>query len=98
MGMANLNQMTIISTTVGKNPFRRKGVALVNKSVWNAVLGGNLKNDRMILAHFQGKWYSVTVLRIYAPMTEAKEAVVNQLYKDIQDRLQLTSKEMSFSS
>ena len=91
--------MTIISTTVGKNPLGKSGVALiVNKSVWNAVLGGNLKNDRMILAHFQGKWYSVTVLQIYAPMTEAKEAVVNQLYKDIQDRLQLTSKEMSFSS
>ena len=52
----------------------------------------------MILAHFQGKRFNVTVLQIYAPMTEAKEAVVNQLYKDIQARLEITPKKMSFSS
>ena len=60
--------MTIISTTVGKNPLGRNGVALiVNKRVRNAVLGGNLKNDRMVSVHFQGKRLNITVIQAYAP-------------------------------
>ena len=53
--------MTIISTTVGEESLRRNGVALiVNKRVQNAVLGCNLKNDRMISVHFQGKPLEMT--------------------------------------
>ena len=56
---------------------RRNGVALIdNKRVWNAVLGCNLKNDRMISVHFQGKRFNITVIQIYALMTNAKEAEV----------------------
>ena len=58
-----LTQVTIISTTVGKNPLRRNGVAIiVNKRVENAGLGCNLKNDRMISVHFQGKSFKIMVI------------------------------------
>ena len=70
---------------------RRNGVAIiVNKRVWNAVLGCNLKNDRMIC--FQGKPFNITVIQIYAPTTNAKEAEVEQFYEDIQDLLELIPK------
>ena len=66
--------MTIISTIVGKNPFRRNGVAItVNKRVQNAVLGFNLKNNRMITVHFQGKPFNITVIQVYAPTSNVKE-------------------------
>ena len=84
--------MTIISTTVGK------GIAnIVNKRVWNAVLGGNLKSNRIILVHFQGKALSIIVIKVYAPATNAEEA--EQSYEDLQDLLELTpkKKKMSFS-
>ena len=56
MGMGEFNSDDHYSTTVGKNPFRRNGVAIIiNKRVQNPVLGCNLKNDRMISVHFQGK-------------------------------------------
>ena len=72
---------------------RRNGVALiVNKRVQNAVLGCNLKNDRMISVHFQGKPFKTTIIQVYAPTTNAKEAEVEQLYEDLQDLLNLTSK------
>ena len=59
----NLIQMTIISTMVGKKSLRRNGVALiVNKRVWNAVLGSNLKNDRMISVGFQSKPFNITII------------------------------------
>ena len=67
--------MTIVSTTVGKNPLKEIGVALiVNKGVWNAVLGCNLKNDRMISLHFQGKPFNIMVIQVYAPTSNAEEA------------------------
>ena len=67
---------------------RRNGVALiVNKRVQNAVLGCNLKNDRMISVHFQGKPFNITVILIYAPTTNAKEAEVERFYEDLQDLL-----------
>ena len=66
--------MTIIST-VGKNPFEKNEVTLiVNKRVQNAVLGCSLKSDRMISAHFQGKPFSLTVIQVYAPTSNAEEA------------------------
>ena len=65
---------------------RRNGVAImVNKRVWNAVLGCNLKNDRMISVHFQGKPFNITVIQVYALNSNAGEADVEQFYKDLQD-------------
>ena len=66
---------------------------MVNKRVWNAVLGCNLKNDRMISVHFQGKPFNSTVIQVYA-----KEAETEWFYEDLQDLLELTPpKKMSFS-
>ena len=66
----------------GQESFRRNGVAfIVNKRVWNAVLGYNLKNDRMISVYFQGKPF--TVIWVYAPATNAKEAEVEWLCGDL---------------
>ena len=56
------------------------------------VLGYNLKNDRMIYVHFQGKPFSITVIQAYAPTTNAKEAQVEWFYEDLQELLELTPK------
>ena len=70
---------------------RRNGVALiVNKRVRNAVLGCNLKNDRIISIRFQGKPFSITVIQVYAPTSNSEEAEVEQFYEDLQDLLELT--------
>ena len=72
---------------------RRNGVVLtVNKRVRNAVLGCNLKNDRMISVHLQGKPFNTTVIQVYAPTSNTEEAEVEQFYEDLQDLLELTSK------
>ena len=72
---------------------------MVKKRVRNAVLGCNLKNDRMISVRFQGKPFNITVIQVYAPTTNAKEAEVEQFCEDLQDLLELTpKKKMSFSS
>ena len=65
---------------------------MVNKSVQNAVLGCNLKNERMISIHFQGKPFNITVIQVYAPTSNAEEAEVERFYEDLQDLLELTSK------
>ena len=70
---------------------------MINKRVQNAVLGGNLKNDRMIPVRFQGKPFNITVIPVYAPTSNAEEAEVEWFYEDLQDLLELTSKKMSFS-
>ena len=68
----------------GQESLRRNGVAImVNKRVRNAVLGCNLKNDRMISVRFQGKPFNITVIQVYAPTTNAKEAGVDQFYEDL---------------
>ena len=61
---------------------------MVNKRVRNAVLGCNLKNDRMISVRLQGKPFNITVIQVYAPASNAEEA--ERLYKDLQDLLELT--------
>ena len=67
----------------------RNGVALiVKKRVWNAVLGGSLKNDRVISVHFQGKPFNITVIQVYAPNINVEEA--ERFYEDLQDFLELT--------
>ena len=74
---------------------RKNGVALiVNKRVHNAVLGCNLKNDRMISVRFQGKPFNITVIQIYAPTSNAEEAEVEQFYDGLQELLGLTSKKI----
>ena len=72
---------------------RRHGVALiVNERVQNAVLGCNLKNNRMISVHFQGKPFDITVIQVYAPITNAKEAEIESFYDNLQDLLELIPK------
>ena len=67
---------------------------MVNRRVRNAVLGCNLKNDRMISVHFQGKPFNITVIQIYAPTSNAEEAEVEWFYEeDLQDLLELTPKQ-----
>ena len=63
---------------------------MVNKRVWNAVLGCNLKNERMISFHFQGKPFNVTVIQVYVPISNAEEAEVEWFYEDLQDLSELT--------
>ena len=63
---------------------------MVNKRVWNEVLGCNLKNDIMISVRFQGKPFNITVIQGYAPTSNAEEA--EQFYEDLQDLLELTPK------
>ena len=64
----------------GQESLRRNGVAImVNKRVQNAVLGCNLKNDRMISVHFQGKPFNITVLQVCAPTPDAKQAEVGHI-------------------
>ena len=70
--------MTIVSISVGKNPLEETETVIVNERVWNAVLGYKLKNDRMISVLFQGKPFSITVIQVYAPTTNAEEAEVEQ--------------------
>ena len=63
---------------------------MVNKGVQNAVLGCNLKNDRIISVYFQDKPFKIIVIQVYAPTTNAEEAEVEQFYEDLQDLLELT--------
>ena len=70
---------------------------MVNKRVRNAILGWSLKNDRMISVRFQGKPFNIMVIQSYAPTSNAEEAKVERVYEDLQDLLELTPKEMSFS-
>ena len=81
----------------GQESLRRNGVAsIVNKRVRNAVLRCNLKNDRMISVHFQGKPFNIMIIQVYALTSNAEEAEVERFYEDLQD-LELTPKKISFS-
>ena len=74
----------------GQESLRRNGVAIiVKKRVQNAVLGCNLKNDRMISVRFQGKAFNITVIQVYAPMGNAEEAEVEWFYEHLQDLSEL---------
>ena len=83
----------------GQESLRRNGVAImVNKRVRNAVLGCNLKNDKMISVCLQGKPFNITVIQIYAPTSNAEGTEVERFCEDLQDLLELTpKKKMSFS-
>ena len=82
----------------GQESIRRNGIAFVlNKRVRNAVLWCNLKNDRMISVCFQGKAFSIIVIKVYVPTSNAKEAEVERFYEDLQDFLEVTpSKDILF--
>ena len=81
----------------GQESIRRNGIAIrVNKRVQNAVLGCNLKDDRIFSVHFQGKLFSITVIQVYAPTSNAEEAEVERFYEDLQDLLGLTPKKDVF--
>ena len=69
---------------------------MVNRRVRNAVLGCNLKNNRMISVHFKGKPFNITVIQDYAPTSNAEEAEVERFYEGLQDLLELTPKRCSF--
>ena len=76
-GMGEINSDDHYIYYCGQESLRRNGVAImVNKRVQNAVLGCNLKNDRMISVSFQGKPLNIKVIQVYAPTTNAKEAEV----------------------
>ena len=90
-GMGEFNSDDHYNYYCGQESLRGNGVAImVNKRVQNAVLVCNLKNDRKISVHFQGKPFSITVIQVYAPTSNAEEAEVEQFYEDLQDLLELT--------
>ena len=92
-GMGEFNSDDHYIYNCGQESLRINGVAImVNKRVQNAVLGCNLKNDRMISVRFQGKPFSITVIQVCAPTSNAEEAEVERFYEDLQDPLELTPK------
>ena len=83
-GMGEFNSEDQYIHYCGQESLRRNGVAIiVNKRVWNAVLGCNLKNDRMISVRFQGKSFNITVIQVYAPFSNTEEAEVERFYEDL---------------
>ena len=92
-GMGEFNSDDHYIYYCGQESLRRNGVAIVvKKRVRNAVLGCNLKTDRMISVPFQGKPFNITVIQVYAPTSNAEEAEVEQFYEDLQDLLELKPK------
>ena len=97
-GMGEFNSDDHYISYCGQESLRRNGEAIMDKRVQNAVLGCNLKNDRMISVRFQGKTFNITVIQVYAPNSNAEEAEVEWFYEDLQDLLELTPKTVAFSS
>ena len=96
-GMGEFNSDDHYIYFCGQESLRRNGVAiLVNKRDRNAVLECNLKNDRMISVHFQGKPF--TVIQVYAPTTDTKKAEIDQFSEDLQHLLELTTTKRGISS
>ena len=92
-GMGELNSDDHYIYYCGQESLRRNGVAImVNRRVRNAVLGCNLKNERMISACLQGKPFSITVIQVYAPTSNGEEAEVEWFYEDLPDLLELIPK------
>ena len=92
-GMGEFNSDDHYIYYCGQESLRRNGVAvMVDKRVQNAELGCNLKNDRMISVHLQGKPFNITVIQVYAPTSNAEEAEVEWVYEDLQDLVELTPK------
>ena len=84
-GMGEFNTDDHYIYYCGQESLRRNGVAIiVNKRVQNAVIGCNLKNDRMISVHFQEKRFNVMVIQVYAPTSNAEEAEVERFCENLQ--------------
>ena len=108
-GMGEFNSNDHYIYYCGQESLKRTGVAIrVNKRVRNAVLGFLFiqrtyiilfiqRTNRMISVRFQGKPFNITVIKVYAPTSNAEEAEVERFYEDLQDLLELTPKNMSFS-
>ena len=97
-GMGKFNSDDHYIYYCGQESLRRNAVVLtVNKRVQNSVLGCSLKNDRTISICFHGKSFNITVIQVYTPTSNTKEAVIEQFYEDLQDLLELTTEKMSFS-
>ena len=90
-GMGEFNSDDLYIYYCERESLRRNGVAL-SQQQWNAVLGRNLKNNRMISVHFQCKPFNITVIQVYAPTSNAEEAEVEWFSEDLQDFLELTPK------
>ena len=83
-GMGEFNSDNHYIYYCGQESLRRNGVAIMlNKRVQNAVLGCNLKNDKMISVRFQGKPFKITVIQVHAPTSNTEEAEVEQFYEDL---------------
>ena len=92
-GMGEFNSDDHYIYYCGQESLRINGVAImVNKRAQNAVLGCNLKNNKMISVHFQGKPFHITVIQVYAPTSNAEEAEVERFSEELQDLLELTPK------
>ena len=92
-GMGEFNSDDHYIYYCGQESLRRNGIAImVNKRVQNAVLGCNLKNDRLISVRLQGKPFDITVIQVYVPTSNTEEAEVEQFYEDLQDFLEVISK------
>ena len=92
-GMEEFNLHDPYNCYCGQESLRRNTVALtVNKRVQNAVLGCNLKNDRMISVRFQGKPFNITVIQVYVPITNPEEAEGERFYEKLQDLRELIPK------
>ena len=88
-GMGEFNSDDHYVYYCGQESLRRNGVAIIdNKRVRNALLGCNLKNDKMTSVHFQGKPFNITVIQVYALNSNTEEAEAEQFYKDLQDLLE----------
>ena len=88
IGMGEFNSDDHYVYYCGQESLRRNGVTIIdNKRVQNAVLGCNLKNDRMVSVGFQGKLFNIMVIQVYAPTSNAE---VEWFYEDLQDLLELT--------
>ena len=97
-GMGECNSDDHYIYYCGQESLRKNGVTTTaNKRVQNAVLGCNLKNNRMISVHFQGKPFNITVIQACAPTSNAEEADIEHFYEYLQYLLELTPKIMSFS-
>ena len=92
-GMGEFNSDDHYIYYCGQESLRRNGASIIfNKIIQNAVPGCNLKNDRMNSVRFQDEPFNTTVIQVYAPTSNAKEAEVEWFYEDLQDLLELTPK------
>ena len=92
-GMGEFNSDNHYIYYCGQEFLRRYGVAfIVNERVQNEALGCHLKNNRMISVHFQGKAFNITVIQVYALISNTEEAEVEWFYEDLQELLELTPK------